>query len=202
MLYYEPEQIYVLTQRYGVLIRRCRLAVSHSVGLMKGNKFNFRLKFQNKFKPKFISFYQTMLKASVLLSGGSRELKVPQLPQTCQPAKQRVARAIQECTDSAAATSKPHTKSHPQIKLISFRHQKTPKEDRVQRAMLKHQSLSSRFSAGEFGPSSINYPFMPLTGISGPVVETHAIAQCSYMLTNRCSLCPKFLGQITALITT
>lgn len=40
---------------------------------------------------------------------------------------------------------------------------------------------------------------MPLIGISGPMicktkkrVETHAIAQCSYVLTNRFSLCPKF----------
>jgi len=115
-----------------------------------------------------------------------------------------MARAKEECTDSTAANSKAHMKSQPQIKLISFHHQKTPKEGRVQRAMLKQESviyISSRPSTGEFGPSSINYQFMPLIGISGLMicktksrVEIHAIAQCSYVLTNRFSLCPKFSG--------
>lgn len=57
-----------------------------------------------------------------------------------------MARAIEECTDSAAANSKAHMKSQPQIKLISFHHQKTPKEGRVnplkvQWAMLKQESV-------------------------------------------------------------
>jgi len=31
--------------------------------------------------------------------------------------------------------------------------------------------ISSRPSTGEFGPSSINYPFMPFIGISGPMIS-------------------------------
>lgn len=52
-----------------------------------------------------------------------------------------MARVTEECTDSAAANSEAHMKSQPQIKLISFHHQKIPKEGRVQRAMLKQESV-------------------------------------------------------------
>lgn len=104
--------------------------------------FNLKLKFQNRFKPKWCHLLQIDAPAQYPVQwwqqGNESTTAAPDL---CQTAKQWMATAIEECTDSAAANSKAHMKSQPQIKLISFHHQKTPKEGRVQRAMLKQESV-------------------------------------------------------------
>lgn len=120
-----------------------------------------------------------MPKPSALPCGGSRGVKVLDLTKMCTRQPEWMARAREECTDSAAASSKAHMKSQPQIKLISFHHQKTPNKGRVNPRLTcsepcwnkKVLFISSRPSTGEFGPSSINYPFMPFIGISGPMIS-------------------------------
>lgn len=166
-------QIHMLQQCYDVLIRSSRLAVGHSVVLNGGNKFNLKLKFQNKFKLKLCWLLASCAKAQCPVQWWQQwNESTTADPNVCQTAKQRMARATEECTDSAATNSKAHVKSQPQIKLTSFHHQKHQRKAECNEPCWNKKVLfiTSRPRNVEFGSSSINYPFMPLMGISGPMI--------------------------------